>query len=121
MGSQAAYSSRDRRGDERNRHGDRLRFVSAVQPSRRCALALIALVAVLAPSSALPLGSEEISAGLSKWFSHFPRCPASAAAVVAGIVSFGLVVAATGVLIRRSVCGALRPGGCRRGRGDRRR
>jgi uncharacterized protein (TIRG00374 family) len=74
----------------------------------RALVALIALVAVLSSISVLPLGSEEVSADVSKWLSPFPRWLAGGAAVVAGFVSFCVVVVATVVLIRRSPAEALR-------------
>ena len=74
----------------------------------RALVALLAVVAVLASISGLPLGSAEISADVAKWLSHFPRWLAYGAFVLAGFGSFCLVVAATVVLVRHTPRGALR-------------
>ena len=70
--------------------------------------ALVGLSAVLGSIRALPLGSDEISADVSRWVSHFPHWLAYAGALVAELVAVGLLVAATVVLVRIRPRGALR-------------
>lgn len=74
----------------------------------RALLALSGLVIVLVSISALPLGSEEISADVSKWLSNFPSWLARGLATIAALVAFGLVVVASVVLVRRGPRGTLR-------------
>ncbi|MGD0699561.1 MAG: lysylphosphatidylglycerol synthase transmembrane domain-containing protein [Trebonia sp.] len=55
---------------------------------------------VLGAIRALPLGSTEVADDVSGWLLHIPRWLSYAAAVVAGVASFVLVVASLAVLAR---------------------
>src|SRR5580704_10426761 len=63
------------------------------------AFAVVAVV--LGAIRALPLGSTEAADDVSGWLLHIPRWLAYAAAVVAGVASFVLVVVSLVVLVRR--------------------
>src|ERR1700734_1688821 len=62
--------------------------------------ALVVVAVVLGAIRALPLGSTEVADDVSGWLLHIPRWLAYAAAVVAGVASFVLVVVALVVLAR---------------------
>ena len=55
--------------------------------------AFVVVAVVLGSIRALPLGSTEVADDVSGWLLHIPRWLAYAAAVVAGVASFVLVVA----------------------------
>ena len=62
--------------------------------------ALVVVAAVLGSIRALPLGSTEAADDVSRWLLHIPRWLSYAAAVVAGVGSFVLVVVSLVVLVR---------------------
>jgi uncharacterized membrane protein YbhN (UPF0104 family) len=62
--------------------------------------AFIVVAAVLGSIRALPLGSTEVADDVSGWLLHIPRWLAYAAAVVAGVASFVIVVVSLVVLVR---------------------
>src|SRR5580692_2531531 len=62
--------------------------------------AFVVVAVVLGAIRALPLGSTEAADDVSGWLLHIPRWLAYAAAVVAGVASFVLVVVALVVLAR---------------------
>jgi uncharacterized membrane protein YbhN (UPF0104 family) len=62
--------------------------------------ALVVVALVLSTIRTLPLGSTEAADDVSGWLLHIPRWLAYAAAVVAGVASFVLAVAALVVLVR---------------------
>src|SRR5580658_10559880 len=61
---------------------------------------LLIVAAVLGFIQALPLGSAEVADDVSGWLLHIPRWLSFAAAVVAGVACFALVIAALVVLAR---------------------
>jgi len=61
---------------------------------------LVIVAAVLGSIRALPLGSTEAADDVSRWLLHIPRWLSYAAAVVAGVGSFVLVVVSLVVLLR---------------------
>jgi glycosyltransferase 2 family protein len=63
-------------------------------------LSLLIVAAVLGSIRALPLGSTEAADDVSRWLLHIPRWLSYAAAVVAGVASFVLVVVSLVVLLR---------------------
>jgi uncharacterized membrane protein YbhN (UPF0104 family) len=63
--------------------------------------AFVIVAVVLGAIRALPLGSTEAADDVSGWLLHIPRWLAYAAAVVAGVASFVLVVVSLVVLVRR--------------------
>src|SRR5580692_9865882 len=63
-------------------------------------LSLLIVAAVLGSIRALPLGSTEAADDVSRWLLHIPRWLSYAAAVVAGVASFVLVVVSLVVLVR---------------------
>jgi glycosyltransferase 2 family protein len=63
--------------------------------------AFVIVAVVLGAIRALPLGSTEAADDVSGWLLHIPRWLAYAAAVVAGVASFVLVVVSLIVLVRR--------------------
>jgi glycosyltransferase 2 family protein len=63
--------------------------------------AFVIVALVLGAIRALPLGSTEAADDVSSWLLHIPRWLAYAAAVVAGVASFVLVVVSLVVLVRR--------------------
>ena len=63
--------------------------------------ALVVVAVVLGAIRALPLGSTEVADDVSGWLLHIPRWLSYAAAVVAGVASFVLVIVALAVLARR--------------------
>jgi glycosyltransferase 2 family protein len=63
-------------------------------------LSLLVVAAVLGSIRALPLGSTEAADDVSRWLLHIPRWLSYAAAVVAGVASFVLVVVSLVVLLR---------------------
>src|SRR5580692_1826703 len=63
-------------------------------------LSLLVVAAVLGSIRALPLGSTEAADDVSRWLLHIPRWLSYAAAVVAGVGSFVLVVVSLVVLVR---------------------
>src|SRR6202020_3665291 len=69
-----------------------------------CACAVVAVV--LGTIRALPLGSTEAADDVSRWLLHIPRWLAFAAAVVAGVGCFVLVVVSLVVLVRSQWRGA---------------
>ena len=62
--------------------------------------AFVVVAVVLGAIRALPLGSTEAADDVSSWLLHIPRWLAYAAAVVAGVASFVLVVVSLVVLVR---------------------
>src|ERR1700733_6881082 len=62
--------------------------------------AFVVVAAVLGSIRALPLGSTEAADDVSRWLLHIPRWLSYAAAVVAGVGSFVLVVVSLIVLLR---------------------
>jgi uncharacterized membrane protein YbhN (UPF0104 family) len=62
--------------------------------------AFVVVAAVLGSIRALPLGSTEAADDVSRWLLHIPRWLSYAAAVVAGVGSFVLVVVSLVVLLR---------------------
>jgi uncharacterized membrane protein YbhN (UPF0104 family) len=60
----------------------------------------IVVAAVLGSIRALPLGSTEAADDVSRWLLHIPRWLSYAAAVLAGVGSFVLVVASLVVMVR---------------------
>ena len=62
--------------------------------------AFVVVAVVLGSIRALPLGSTEVADDVSGWLLHIPRWLAYAAAVVAGVASFVLVVVSLVVLVR---------------------
>jgi uncharacterized membrane protein YbhN (UPF0104 family) len=62
--------------------------------------ALVVVAVVLGAIRALPLGSTEVADDVSGWLLHIPRWLAYAAAVVAGVAAFVLVVVSLVVLVR---------------------
>jgi uncharacterized membrane protein YbhN (UPF0104 family) len=64
------------------------------------AFSLVVVAAVLSSIRALPLGSTEVADDVSGWLLHIPRWLSFAAAVVAGVACFALVIAALVVLAR---------------------
>jgi glycosyltransferase 2 family protein len=63
-------------------------------------LSFLVVAAVLGSIRALPLGSTEAADDVSRWLLHIPRWLSYAAAVVAGVASFVLVVVSLVVLLR---------------------
>jgi uncharacterized membrane protein YbhN (UPF0104 family) len=63
-------------------------------------LSFLVVAAVLGSIRALPLGSTEAADDVSRWLLHIPRWLSYAAAVVAGVTSFVLVVVSLVVLLR---------------------
>jgi len=63
-------------------------------------LAFLVAALVLANIRALPLGSTEVADDVSRWLLHIPRWLSSAAAVLAGVAGFVLMVASLVVLAR---------------------
>jgi hypothetical protein len=63
--------------------------------------ALVVIAVMLGAIRTLPLGSTEVADDVSGWLLHVPRWLSYAAAVVAGLASFVLVIAALVVLARR--------------------
>jgi uncharacterized membrane protein YbhN (UPF0104 family) len=63
-------------------------------------LSLLVVAAVLGSIRALPLGSTEAADDVSRWLLHIPRWLSYAAAVLAGVASFVLVVVSLVVLLR---------------------
>ena len=63
--------------------------------------ALVVVAVVLGAIRALPLGSTEVANDVSGWLLHIPHWLSYAAAVVAGVASFVLVIVALAVLARR--------------------
>jgi hypothetical protein len=61
---------------------------------------LLVVAVVLGFIRALPLGSTEVAKDVSGWLLHIPRWLSFAAAVVAGVACFVLVIAALIVLAR---------------------
>jgi glycosyltransferase 2 family protein len=87
----AAQAGRAPRGTERvRRPADLLLAV----------FAFVVVAAVLGSIRALPLGSTEAADDVSRWLLHIPRWLSYAAAVVAGVGSFVLVVVSLVVLLR---------------------
>src|SRR5579863_7174661 len=62
--------------------------------------AFVVVAVVLGAIRALPLGSTEVADDVSGWLLHIPRWLAYAAAVVAGVAAFVLVVVSLVVLVR---------------------
>jgi glycosyltransferase 2 family protein len=62
--------------------------------------AFVVVAVVLGAIRALPLGSTEVADDVSGWLLHIPRWLAYAAAVVAGVAGFVLVVVSLVVLVR---------------------
>ena len=62
--------------------------------------AFVVVAVVLGSIRALPLGSTEVADDVSGWLLHIPRWLAYAAAVVAGVASFVIVVVSLVVLVR---------------------
>lgn len=62
--------------------------------------ALVIVVVVLSAIRALPLGSTEVADDVSSWLLHIPRWLAYAAAVIAGVSCFVLVIVSLVVLAR---------------------
>src|SRR5580692_10838534 len=63
-------------------------------------VSFLVVAAVLGAIRALPLGSTEAADDVSRWLLHIPRWLSYAAAVVAGVTSFVLVVVSLVVLLR---------------------
>jgi uncharacterized membrane protein YbhN (UPF0104 family) len=63
-------------------------------------LSFLVVAAVLGSIRALPLGSTEAADDVSRWLLHIPRWLSYAAAVLAGVASFVLVVVSLVVLLR---------------------
>src|ERR1700722_18190023 len=63
-------------------------------------LSFLVVAAVLGSIRALPLGSTEAADDVSRWLLHIPRWLSYAAAVVAGVGCFVLVVVSLVVLVR---------------------
>src|ERR1700678_1109645 len=63
-------------------------------------LSFLIVAAVLGSIRALPLGSTEAADDVSRWLLHIPRWLSYAAAVLAGVASFVLVVVSLVVLLR---------------------
>src|ERR1700678_1673904 len=63
-------------------------------------LSFLIVAAVLGSIRALPLGSTEAADDVSRWLLHIPRWLSYAAAVLAGVASFVLVVVSLIVLLR---------------------
>src|ERR1700691_3552810 len=79
-------------------------------------LSFLIVAAVLGSIRALPLGSTEAADDVSRWLLHIPRWLSYAAAVVAGVASFVLVVVSLVVLLRnqwRDALNAVAAGGVR--------
>ena len=75
------------------------------------ALLAMALIAVLVGLiHTLPIGSTELSNGVTHWLFHIPRWLSSSAEVVAAIGGFALMVVALTVLLRGESRGALNAG-----------
>jgi uncharacterized membrane protein YbhN (UPF0104 family) len=64
------------------------------------AFSLVVVAAVVGSIRALPLGSTEVADDVSGWLLHIPRWLSFAAAVVAGVACFALVIVALVVLAR---------------------
>src|SRR5580693_5561468 len=62
--------------------------------------ACVVVAVVLGAIRTLPLGSTEVADDVSGWLLHIPRWLAYAAAVVAGVAGFVLVVVSLVVLVR---------------------
>jgi uncharacterized membrane protein YbhN (UPF0104 family) len=62
---------------------------------------LVVVAAVLGSIRALPLGSTEAADDVSRWLLHIPRWLSYAAAVLAGVASFVLVVVSLVVMVRK--------------------
>src|ERR1700677_2535787 len=69
-------------------------------------LSFLVVAAVLGSVRALPLGSTEAADDVSRWLLHIPRWLSYAAAVVAGVASFVLVIGSLVVLLRNQWRGA---------------
>ena len=64
-------------------------------------LSFLVVAATLGSIKALPLGSTEVADDVSGWVLHIPRWLSYAAAVVAGVACFVLVIVALVLLARR--------------------
>src|ERR1700691_2067641 len=73
-------------------------------------LSFLVVAAVLGSIRALPLGSTEAGDDVSRWLLHIPRWLSYAAAVVAGVASFVLVVVSLVVMLRNQWRDALNAG-----------